>query len=330
MGSKHERKRRAREEAQAQHEPKDDDWLQHEQLLQAQQDLAVAVATAAARDLNEQEPHLEASDIYIGCEMEQAQEHGNPEEGQQARAQAQEQEQHEEREQEEQPQEQVQARVDPTNIPVPASPPVPTSPVTGEWWEVCEHCGGSNDVVDVGLGLLCFTCRSPDGQEGMSPEGEQEEEEQPAAGGSPVIHLLDVKDEVVECFHSAAQINGERWPCRREMEVGIWHGNKVEEDGVKKLITHLDATLFQYNMRAWSSLQEDIEKYQDKFVFYHMNTSSGSRGLMVVCKGCDKLCRIDWHKSDPDDAPKNEECRRKLRGYFGYGTRSEKMRQRIV
>ena len=147
---------------------------------------------------------------------------------------------------------------------------------------------------------------------------------------TPVIDLLDVKDEVVECFHSAAQINGERWPCRREMEVGIWHGNKVEEDGVKKLITSLDATLFQYNMRAWSSLQEDIEKYQDKFVFYHMNTSSGSRGLMVVCKGCDKLCRIDWHKSDPDDAPKNEECRRKLRGYFGYGTRSEKMRQRIV
>ena len=114
------------------------------------------------------------------------------------------------------------------------------------------------------------------------------------------------------------------------MEVGIWPGNKVEEDGVKKLITSLDATLFQYNMRAWSSMQEDIEKYQDKFVFYYMNTSSGCRGLMVVCKECDKFCRIDWHKSDPDDAPKHEKCRRKLREYFNYGTRSEKMRQRIV
>jgi len=147
---------------------------------------------------------------------------------------------------------------------------------------------------------------------------------------TPVIDLLDVKDEVVECVHSAAQINGERWPYTREMEVGLWGGNKVEEDGVKKLITSLDATLFQYNMRAWSSLQQDIMKYQDKFVFYHMNTSSGCRGLMVVCKECDKFCRIDWHKSDPDDAPKHEKCRRKLREYFNYGTRSEKMRQRIV
>ena len=107
-------------------------------------------------------------------------------------------------------------------------------------------------------------------------------------------------------------------------------GNEVQHERVAAMLTALDATLFQWNMRGWWNVQNHITKHQDTFKFYHMDTSSGSRGLLVVCKVCSQVCKISWHKTDAEDGPGLEECRRALRSYMGFGTCSVKRKQRIV
>ena len=156
----------------------------------------------------------------------------------------------------------------------------------------------------------------------------------PATVAPAVVEVPDVKEELLECFHTESDVYADgsrnKWPLRTELSVDIWEGNQVKPERVAPMLSALDATLFQYNMRGWYDVQGHITKHQDTFNFYHMATSSGSRGLMVVCKECSQVCKISWHKRDAEDDPRREECRRILRSYMGFGTCSEKRMQRIV
>ena len=99
--------------------------------------------------------------------------------------------------------------------------------------------------------------------------------------GSQIEEIEDeVKDEVI-CFHTERGVSGGPWPRKRDSDVVLWEGNRRHNLG--NLIQSLDATLFQYNMRAWSDLQTRIGKGGDAFDWYHMNTAGGARGLLVVC-----------------------------------------------
>ena len=100
-----------------------------------------------------------------------------------------------------------------------------------------------------------------------------------------VIDLLDVKEEEVEnCFHTLLDHNDEPWSYYRDLEVSLWHGNEMTgAGGVQEFIQSLDSTLFQYDMRAWYSMQQHIRNHAESFKFFKMNTS-GHRGFMMICK----------------------------------------------
>ena len=148
------------------------------------------------------------------------------------------------------------------------------------------------------------------------------------------MEVPDVKEELQECFHTDSDVYADgsriKWPLRTELPVDIWEGNKVRCERVGPMLSALDATLFHWNKRGWWNVQDHITKHQDTFKFYHMDTSSGSRGLLVVCKVCSRVCKLSWHKKDAEDDPRLEECRRTLRSYMGFGTWSVKMKQRKV
>ena len=110
----------------------------------------------------------------------------------------------------------------------------------------------------------------------------------------------------------------------------VWAGNKVEQRKVDKVIQKLDSTLFQFNMRAWADMQKHMVEHQESFDFFSMNTGSGHRGFMMVCKNCDKLVKISWQKQDwSSDVLEN--CRQDIREFLGFGSQDrETKRQRIV
>ena len=143
-----------------------------------------------------------------------------------------------------------------------------------------------------------------------------------------IIELLDVKEEPQHCYHTDYDENGVRWPMKVEMPVMVTSWNQMP-DPYRMTVT-LDSVLMQYNMRGWSDMRKHMTDFGDKFTYFYSNTGAGNRGFMAVCKQCDRLCKIDWLKSDAWDAPILEECRIRLRHYFGFGSQGHKSGQRIV
>ena len=147
----------------------------------------------------------------------------------------------------------------------------------------------------------------------------------------PVINLLDVKEEPIdECLHTPVDSEGNAWPCTRDLEAMIWSGNEHADNSVANLIQTLDATLFQHNMRGWAEMQRLMLVNKKAFKFFYMNTASGHRGFMMVCKQCDQLVKVRWLKSDPWDSEALETCRSMLRQFLGCGTHASVKKQRIV
>ena len=90
----------------------------------------------------------------------------------------------------------------------------------------------------------------------------------------------------------------------------IWHGNEYADNSVAQT---LDATLFQHNMRGWAEMQRLMLVNKKAFKFFYMNTASGHRGFMMVCKQCDQLVKVRWLKNDPWDSEALETCRSMIR-----------------
>ena len=119
-----------------------------------------------------------------------------------------------------------------------------------------------------------------------------------------------------------------QWPIRKNLPVWVVAFNRVQSGD--KITQILDSVLMQFNMRAWHEMKAYITKHSDEFEFWYSATNSGNRGFAAVCKHCDRVCKFEWHKKDPWDAPHLEPCRMRLRHFFGFGTQSCKKRQRIV
>ena len=151
------------------------------------------------------------------------------------------------------------------------------------------------------------------------------------AGGATVINLFDVKEEPIdECVHTPVDSEGNAWPCTRDLEAMIWSGNEYADNSVANLIQTLDATLFQHNMRGWAEMQRLMLVNKKAFKFFYMNTASGHRGFMMVCKQCDQLVKVRWLKNDPWDSEALETCRSMIRQFLGCGTHASVKKQRIV
>ena len=125
--------------------------------------------------------------------------------------------------------------------------------------------------------------------------------------------------------------NPKPWSYYRDLEVSLWHGNEMTgAGGVQEFIQSLDSTLFQYDMRAWYFMQQHIRNHAESFKFFKMDTS-GHRGFMMICKSCTRVCKISWQKKGVKwDDDVLEENRVLLRDFLGFGTRSDKKRQRMV
>ena len=129
-------------------------------------------------------------------------------------------------------------------------------------------------------------------------------------------------------MHTDLDEKGLKWPMKVELPVMVTSWNIMPD--AERLTVTLDSVLMQYNMRAWSDMRKRMVDHGDKFTFYYSSTGSGHRGFMAVCKVCERVCKFEWHKSDPWDGPELEQCRKTLRHYFGFGTQSGIPRQRIV
>ena len=51
--------------------------------------------------------------------------------------------------------------------------------------------------------------------------------------------------------------------------------------------------------------------------FFSMNTTSGRRGFMMVCKQWTKLVKVRWLKNDPLNSEALETCRSMIRQLLG-------------
>ena len=124
---------------------------------------------------------------------------------------------------------------------------------------------------------------------------------------------------------------GVSYPYSRELSVALWAGNELTGgQRVKEFTQFLDSSLFQYNMRGWTGMQNHIHTHAETFKFYKMKTSSGHRGFLMICKNCTRVCKISWSNQTDWNDEELETKRVKLRDFLGFGTRSAVKRQRIV
>ena len=121
------------------------------------------------------------------------------------------------------------------------------------------------------------------------------------------------------------------WSYYKDLSASLWHGNEMIGDGggVTEFTQSLDSTLFQYNMRGWFGMQNQIRTHAEFFKFFKMSTS-GHRGFMMLCKNCTRVCEISWSKKLKWDDDVLETNRVQLRDFLGFGTRSDVKRQRMV
>ena len=56
------------------------------------------------------------------------------------------------------------------------------------------------------------------------------------------------------CMHEMVDSNGTVHALRSELPIDIFEGNRVENNKVDSMISSLDDTLWQCNMRGWDSI----------------------------------------------------------------------------